>query len=341
MNKKLVLLSVIIPLYNCKQFLERCVNSVYNQGLNNSEFEVIIIDDGSTDGGGELADQLAAKFDNLFVIHQPNGGLGFVRNRGIDIANGRYLHFIDADDFILDGCYDYIRPMWDKDYDMICMSHQVDAPWGSKIVRGTTIKEFDDGIDFYNSNNCVTSYVWNKFYKVDFLRQNNLRFKVLAYCQDLVFTLSTLECPSKILVDDTKIMSYTTNPNGAVRNRTAKFAKRAIGALIEVNIFLDRFFTTHADEVNSHFRRVYYYRVLFSRIIGLPLSLDETKELFAKCRNLGLNKQARKYKDVNCYLFLYKHPLLYYVIQKPLSVLYFLTRKNSHDDYCKSRIKLK
>ena len=96
--------SVVIPCYNCIDYLEESVRSVLAQTLR--ELEILIVDDGSTDGSGALADSLAAQDDRIRVIHQKNGGLPVARNSGIDAACGEYIAFLDADDLVLPNAYE-------------------------------------------------------------------------------------------------------------------------------------------------------------------------------------------------------------------------------------------
>ena len=89
-------LSVIVPVYNVEQYLERCVQSIVAQNL--TDYEIILVDDGSTDTSGVLCDELQRLFDNIRVIHQSNGGLSAARNTGLSVAQGRYITFVDSDD---------------------------------------------------------------------------------------------------------------------------------------------------------------------------------------------------------------------------------------------------
>lgn len=91
-------LSVIIPVYNVENYLERCINSVLEQSF--SDFELILVDDGSTDRSGEMCDILAKKDKRINVIHKENGGLSDARNKGLDVIKGQYVCFIDSDDWI-------------------------------------------------------------------------------------------------------------------------------------------------------------------------------------------------------------------------------------------------
>lgn len=96
MNKPLV--SVIVPVYNTKDFLEECVWSCVHQDYKN--YEVLLIDDGSTDGSGTLCEKLSNDYDTVFVYHKPNGGLSDARNYGMEKANGDYIMFVDSDDLV-------------------------------------------------------------------------------------------------------------------------------------------------------------------------------------------------------------------------------------------------
>jgi glycosyltransferase involved in cell wall biosynthesis len=96
-------LTIIIPLYNTAPFLEKCVASVACQAYPN--LEIIIVDDGSTDGSGELAERLAESDKRIKVLHQANSGASIARNRGIEVATGEYLGFVDSDDYIAPEMY--------------------------------------------------------------------------------------------------------------------------------------------------------------------------------------------------------------------------------------------
>lgn len=89
---------VIIPVYNCRQYLKECVDSILNQTIR--DFEMILVDDGSTDGSGTLCDELSKQDERIRVFHKQNGGAGSARNMGIDHSKGEYLVFVDADDVI-------------------------------------------------------------------------------------------------------------------------------------------------------------------------------------------------------------------------------------------------
>ncbi|MCB8516908.1 glycosyltransferase, partial [Enterococcus durans] len=97
-------ISIIVPIYNVEQYLRKCVDSILAQTF--TDFEVILVDDGSPDNSGAICDEYAKLDSRVRVIHKENGGLSDARNAGIEIAKGKYLGFVDSDDFIDKDMYE-------------------------------------------------------------------------------------------------------------------------------------------------------------------------------------------------------------------------------------------
>ena len=92
------LISIVVPVYNVRQYIEKCIDSIINQTYKN--LEIILVDDGSTDGSGELCDELKKLDFRIKVYHKENGGLSDARNYGVDRAKGMYIGFVDSDDYV-------------------------------------------------------------------------------------------------------------------------------------------------------------------------------------------------------------------------------------------------
>ncbi|EME8139564.1 glycosyltransferase, partial [Enterococcus faecium] len=99
-------ISIIVPIYNVEQYLRKCVDSILAQTF--TDFEVILVDDGSPDNSGAICDEYAKLDSRVRVIHKENGGLSDARNAGIEIAKGKYLGFVDSDDFIDKDMYEIL-----------------------------------------------------------------------------------------------------------------------------------------------------------------------------------------------------------------------------------------
>ena len=100
------LISIIVPVYNVEQFLARCIDSIRAQTYRN--IEILLIDDGSTDNSGRVCDEYAKQDGRIKVYHKPNGGVSSARNYGLDRATGKYIGFVDSDDFIAPDMYEYL-----------------------------------------------------------------------------------------------------------------------------------------------------------------------------------------------------------------------------------------
>lgn len=111
-------LSIIIPVYNVEKYIRRCVQSVLKQNYHN--YEIILVDDGSTDESGKICDTFQIKYPStVHVTHKKNGGLSSARNAGLKVASGKYIMFLDSDDWIEDGCLDRFASLFSNEYDLI------------------------------------------------------------------------------------------------------------------------------------------------------------------------------------------------------------------------------
>lgn len=106
------LVSVIVPVYNVKAYLYRCVDSIRSQTYEN--LEILLVDDGATDGSGQLCDEIAAQEPRVRVVHKENGGLSSARNAGLAVCTGDYIGFVDSDDWIAPDTYEYMLRLMEK-----------------------------------------------------------------------------------------------------------------------------------------------------------------------------------------------------------------------------------
>lgn len=170
-------ISVIIPVYNVKDYLEKCVESVCNQSY--PQLEIILVDDGSTDGSGELCDVLAQKDNRIRVIHQENRGLSGARNAGYQEATGDYITFLDSDDYIHAQTYECMLEQMKK-YDASAViagfqtvydSFAKDLPGSGEAVCISGRKAVEK-LYISKEEYLLTVVAWNKLYKREALPQN-------------------------------------------------------------------------------------------------------------------------------------------------------------------------
>ena len=172
--------SIIVPIYNVEKYLPRCLDSLSGQTF--CDFEAILVDDGSTDKSGEIADARAAADSRFRVIHKENGGLSSARNAGLDTARGRYIYFADSDDFVEPGLLERVVPLMDAGWDMVVFGVSQDYSTDT-VLTSFKEKEFiqDQDEEIWAT---IRRYirarfryeVWNKVFRRDIIEEKGLRF---------------------------------------------------------------------------------------------------------------------------------------------------------------------
>lgn len=335
-------ISVIIPLYNNAASLPACIDSLALQGIDREEYEVIIVDDGSTDNSFATARDIATRWDNMRVIHQENKGSGESRNLGIDEAKGEYIHFVDADDQVMPGAYRFLFDntlmhspdivYFDFGKNIYTESHSIDG----RVVYSGAIRD-------YVKSNHVRPYAWIKLHRRDFLLKHHLRFPSLRTRQDIVFNWDMLRHDGTMVVTDAQLYSYTINPSGATYGRDVKHIKMTVENLVKVNEKLKGFATDFVGY--DRFTRVcnYNYHVLFNRILCSPYTLSEIRELFPRCAAIGTG-HISKTRQLRAFNFIYHHPLMYHMFQNLIMKVYFKRYpipENARGDMIDHRLKNK
>ena len=120
------MISVIVPIYNVEQYLKKCIESIISSTYAN--LEIILVDDGSTDGSGKICDEFQAKDKRIRVVHKKNGGLSDARNVGLEIARGEFVSFIDSDDYIDSEMFEEVLTQFDKNTDIVIYGRYVEYP---------------------------------------------------------------------------------------------------------------------------------------------------------------------------------------------------------------------
>lgn len=181
MNMKKITVSVIVPCYNVSDYVEKSIESLCTQSLEN--MEIIAINDGSKDDTLKKLKKLSKKYNNLLVIDKKNEGVSVARNVGLDVAKGEYIGFLDSDDWVDEDCFAKMyKKAKDKNYDIVACDTNAIYP-DSKMYISSNIKDNDTV-----NNLLVEAYavIWNKIYKKELLE--DIRFKQgISFCEDVLF----------------------------------------------------------------------------------------------------------------------------------------------------------
>jgi glycosyltransferase involved in cell wall biosynthesis len=199
-------LSIIIPVYNVEKYVAKCINSCLNQNLSKEEYEIIIINDGATDKSLEIVNNINKNQDNVSVFSQKNGGLSLARNKGLELAQGEYVWFIDSDDWIEVNCLNGILVKLNE-IDVLAIGYieAYDDTTKNNEVRPAIISG-NTGIDLIKKSYIVPAqfYIYNR----KFLKENNLFFELGIFHEDFEFTPRMLYLAKKLEVYDKQIYFF-------------------------------------------------------------------------------------------------------------------------------------
>lgn len=226
----MIQLSVIVPVYNVEKYILKCIESIFCQGIDNNAFELIIVNDGTKDNSMELISDIINRHANVIVINQENKGLSVARNTGLAKASGKYILFVDSDDFLIDNTF---KPLLD-----VAISSSVDMVMGNFIklsddqigcyipdtinlseINNTIMVGEEAFINFLNPREC---YVWRTLYRRDFLLDNHIKFIPGIYFEDIPFTVECFLKADKCISLPISFYVYLQHANSIVSSINIK-----------------------------------------------------------------------------------------------------------------------
>lgn len=226
-------LSVIVPVYNVEKYLSKCVESLLCQDLPPEEYEIILVDDGSPDRCGEICDEYAADHHQIKVIHRPNGGLSAARNTGIEIAQGRYVQFVDSDDYLEPNVLKFLVEKMQLDcldvlrfnYQNVNVRYEVFEP--NKISKPFVDyrDEVCDGQTFLNERLGFACYACQFMVRHELLK--DCRFKENIYFEDTEWTPRLLLQSERVTSTEIMVYNYLMRV-GSITNSTEEKKKKKL-----------------------------------------------------------------------------------------------------------------
>lgn len=261
------LLSIVVPVFNVERHVNRCLNSLTKQSYKN--IEIIVVDDGSTDCSGDICDWHACKDARIKVVHQANQGLSKARNVGIDLACGRYVVFVDSDDYLnLDAC-DLIANAANAGADVIVSSPLSLWPRQkrtTKLNSGSTpciCTGTEYMLHAYRSNTMRTT-PWSYVCRLDFLRDYGLRFKEGALYEGTDFVPRLLAHADSVIALDHSYYHYSRRRESITNT---KQQNAAFGDIYATCLQLESLADNFDNELRSRFKAalVKYYLFVFRK----------------------------------------------------------------------------
>lgn len=228
-----MILSVIVPIYNVADYLPKCVDSLLNQGLDPTDYEIILVDDGSTDRSGQIADDYANRYAHIRVIHQTNQGLSMARNAGVAVAQGDYVQFVDSDDYLepnvlpslLDNLTKNDLDILKFGYQYVNSKYEICQPYKEHDSVVLPCQSICDGITYLNT------YQDYRCYTVQYIIRHELvqhcLFTAGIYFEDTEWTPRLLASAERVTSVDTIVYNYLMR-QGSITQSVSEVKKRKV-----------------------------------------------------------------------------------------------------------------
>ena len=222
-NANQPLISVIVPVYNVKEYLERCALSILNQTYKN--IEVILVDDGSADGSGELAEEIAKRDSRIKVIRKANGGVSSARNAGLDAATGEYIGFVDGDDYVDKEMYGFLLGLiTENNAQIACCGFKKDSGNQPEDVKERPAAEIS--LSIYGKIEAQRLLAEEKVFAVSvcdklFARKitDKVRFNTdISFGEDFLFCFAAFDNCVKVVLSDRKYYHYYIREGSCVNS---------------------------------------------------------------------------------------------------------------------------
>lgn len=296
-------ISIIVPIYNVEQYLKKCIESIINQTYKN--IEIILINDGSKDNSGKIADEYSKNDDRIIVMHKENGGLSDARNCALDIATGDYITFVDSDDYIdIKFCKILHDVIVSKNADMvICeMQHVYKDEDELQNSDKINIEEYsgDEAIIKYSDTDNVVACA--KLYKSELFC--NLRYELGKIHEDeFMFHKIFYKC-KKIIHIDSKLYAYRQRENSITK---AAYSIKRLDALYALEDRLQFSIDNKLTDLYNKTEMIYLY-LLRKNLYKLSVSNIENREriieeFYSKLINGYLRLKKNKYISLKLYIF--------------------------------------
>lgn len=221
-----IILSIIVPIYNVEKYLKRCVDSLLNQDLSCKDYEIIMVNDGSTDSSYDIAKNIAQKQDNIVLLTQENKGLSGARNAGLKRAAGKYVLFVDSDDWIEADFLSKIIKIAEANMLDICFFRYLNEYDNNKREL-VSFHPFKKGIVYSGEwlilHGLKVSSVWQNLYSLEFLKKTGIIFLEGLVHEDIDFNFRLYPLAQRVMFTD--LLGYHYCLYGESITRTSNSAK--------------------------------------------------------------------------------------------------------------------
>ena len=279
------LISVIVPVYNVRPYLEKCFDSIARQSYQN--LEIILVDDGSTDGSGELCEDLSKRDGRVRVIHKKNGGLGSARNAGIDAARGAILSFVDSDDWIEPGMYETLSGIMCRENAQIIacgikkVSETGEVSYYQDNLKERSVYTREEALLELPKNERLSNSMCNKLFRRETIQ--GLHINEQIYYEDNPFTPQCIARAERI--------AYTAEPFYCYFERTGSISRKKFSEREFDRVTADRM---RLEFYHEHFPQCEYAAAIAYIGSGLKVYYQSRRCQEARKRRVQLKEELKR-----------------------------------------------
>lgn len=321
-------LSIIIPVYNIEKYLSKCMDSILCQRY--TDYEIILVDDGSTDKSGIICDGYKNKHQNIFVLHKPNGGLSSARNAGLDAAKGDYILFFDGDDMLPDNCLVKIMPQVIKKAADITICGQNTSHDNFKTL---SFEKFEFTKDYYTNYLDVLADIYKSsgyglwsvcrmIYRRSFIENSGVLFnETLKSTEDFEFNMKIFKMASSFYLIKIPILNYRINREFSLSSsRSISFYKTTFALVSKwINFYLNHSDKKRAKIIASTLSDYYFCEIPEVFYIKDKKSRIELLKLLSKNRFVMLHVKNPKKRITALFFYIFGFKIggaVYKLLQK-------------------------
>lgn len=239
-----MLLSIIVPVYNVEKYIERCLMSLVNQDLISNEYEIIVVDDGSPDRSAVIVESLQKKYDNIILLHKSNGGLSSARNYGMDFAKGKYMMFVDSDDYIEPNVLGMLISTCLK-YDLDYLGYGLTSITNGMLNPKPRWEKHPDPYKLMSMSNYISNYTviisaCGHIARREIYENNKIRFLEGIIHEDYEFMFRFYKYVNRMMFTDIAVYNYDIKESDTITTiRTEAQNRRSVESWIAMLVSLN------------------------------------------------------------------------------------------------------
>lgn len=337
-------LSILIPMYNAESYMDRCLNSILAQGLHKEDYEIIVMDDGSTDGSKAIVESFQKKNSNIVLFSKENEGESATRNRLFEHAKGEYLYCMDADDYLVpDTLPEVLERAISAKVDILAFEASVTSDSHEAIVEQK--KETPEptglmrGIDFFIKYPNHRVEVWWYLIRNSFRKENAIQFGNRGFNEDVLFTLKAFIHAQRVVYYPISVYRYFQSPHSVMRDTNKEKKARMIfnfhSMIVDISNYLNDLSQKSKDEYqevlqNLKKRRDTFLFFLILKMVRAEMNTSQMQQNISMLRTVGAYPIKNKIFNGS---YSMKYAVLNYVVNREYLLYsaanaYRLFRKN-------------